>query len=268
MGKRVTSKVAIVVGGGQTPGEDVGNGRATALLLAREGATVLVADRDLDSAQATVDLIVEEGGEAFALRVDVTSEDEIVAMVRACTDRWGRIDILHNNVGVSLPAGDAPLTEITAEGLDRVLAINLQGMVLTCKHVIPVMRENGGGVVTNISSNAVLMDYPYVGYQTSKAGVIALTKHVAIREAEHGIRANAILPGLMNTPMAVEYRIREGGGTREEVIAQRNARVPLSGPGGTAWDVAHAALFLASDEAGFITGAELVVDGGSSLATG
>jgi NAD(P)-dependent dehydrogenase (short-subunit alcohol dehydrogenase family) len=267
MGKRVDGKVAIVVGGGQTPGEDVGNGRATALLLAREGASVLVADRDLTSAEETVDLITDEGGEAFAVRVDVTSEDDIADMVRACTDRWERIDILHNNVGVSLPAGDAPLTEITAEGLDRVLAINLQGMVLTCKHVVPIMRSQGGGVVTNISSNAVLMDYPYVGYQTSKAGVVALTKHVAIRNAEHGIRANAILPGLMNTPMAVEYRIREGAGTREDVIAQRNARVPLRGRGGTAWDVAHAALFLASDEACFITGTQLVIDGGASLAT-
>lgn len=266
MSKRVMDKVAVVVGGGQTPGEDVGNGRATALLLAREGAKVLVADRNQGSAQETADAIAAEGGEAVALRVDVISEDDIVAMVRACTDRWGRIDILHNNVGVSLPAGDAPLTEITTGGLDRVLAINLQGMVLTCKHVVPVMRENGGGVITNISSNAVLIDYPYIAYQTSKAGVIALTKHVAIREAEHGIRANVILPGLMNTPMAVEYRIREGGGTREDVIAQRNSRVPLRGAGGTAWDVAHAALFLASDEAGFITGTQLVVDGGASLA--
>lgn len=263
---RVQDKVAIVVGGGQTPGTDVGNGRATALLLAREGASVLVADRDLDSAQETVDQITGEGGQAAAVRVDVTREDDIVAMTRACTERWGRIDILHNNVGVSVLGGDAPLTEVTAEGFNRIVSINLQGMVLACKHVVPVMRDQRRGVVTNISSNAVLVDYPYIGYQTSKAGVIALSKHVAIRYAEHGVRANTIVPGLMNTPMAVEYRVSQQNLSREDVIAQRADRVPLKGHTATAWDVARAALFLASDEAAFITGAELVIDGGQSLA--
>lgn len=263
---RVQGKVAIVVGGGQTPGAEVGNGRATALVLAREGAKVLVADRDLTSAQETVKQILTEGGEAIALRVDVTQEDDILAMTRTCTDTWGRIDILHNNVGVSVPNGDAPLTDVTAEGFNRIVTINLQGMVLACKHAIPVMREQGSGVVTNISSNAVLIDYPYIGYQTSKAGVLALTRHVAITNAGYGIRANTILPGLMNTPMAVEYRLSESNASREAIIEERNARVPLSGPGGTASDVANAALFLASDEAAFITGAELVIDGGQSLA--
>ncbi|RYE42213.1 MAG: SDR family oxidoreductase [Hyphomicrobiales bacterium] len=266
MNGRVQGKVAIVVGGGQTPGADVGNGRATAVVLAREGAKVLVADRDLASAQDTVEQILAAGGEAFALRVDVTQEDDILAMTRTCTDMWERIDILHNNVGVSHLGGDAQLTDVTAEGFNRIVTINLQGMVLACKHAVSVMRKQGRGVITNISSNAVLIDYPYIGYQTSKAGVLALTRHVAIRNAGYGIRANSILPGLMNTPMAVEHRVSQSSATRDEVIEQRNARVPLSGPGGTAWDIANAALFLASDDAAFITGAELMIDGGQSLA--
>lgn len=188
-------------------------------------------------------------------------------MLQLARDTWGRVDILHNNVGVSVLGGDAPLEQVTPEGFSRIVAINLQGMVLACKHVIPLMRDQGGGVITNISSNAVLIDYPYVGYQTSKAGV-ALTRHVAARHARDGICCNVILPGLMNTPMAVEYRVAQGGGTRDQVIAERNARVPLRGSGGTAWDVAHTALFLASNEAGFITGAELVVDGGQNLIAG
>jgi NAD(P)-dependent dehydrogenase (short-subunit alcohol dehydrogenase family) len=262
---RVGGKTAIVVGAGQTAGQDVGNGRATALVLAREGAKVLAVDRDLDSAEETARQIIEEGGEAFALRVDVLSEHDIVAMTNACTEQWGRIDILHNNVGVSILGGDAPLTEIESEDFARVTAINLTGMVLACKHALPVMRRQESGVITNISSNAIMIDYPYITYQTSKAGVIALTRHVAIRNAAFGIRANAILPGLMETPMAVEYRVAKDGATREQILAERSKRVPLRNRSGTAWDVANAALFLASEEAGFITGASLVVDGGQTL---
>lgn len=268
MGQRVAGKVAIVVGAGQTPGQTTGNGRATALLLAREGAKVLAADRDLDAAEDTVKQICDEGGEAVVRRTDVTSENDIIAMTRTCLDHWGRIDILHNNVGVSLAGGDAPITEIEADAFARITAINLQSMVLTCKHVIPVMREQGGGAITNISSIAVQINYPYVSYRTSKAGVVSLTEHVAITNAAYGIRANAILPGLMDTPMAIENRIGLGGATREQVIAERNSHVPLRNRMGTAWDVAQAALFLASDEAAFITGVALAVDGGQRLAAG
>jgi NAD(P)-dependent dehydrogenase (short-subunit alcohol dehydrogenase family) len=189
-------------------------------------------------------------------------------MTAACLERWGRIDILHNNVGVSIAGGDAPITEIEADAFARITAINLQGMVLTCKHAIPVMREQGGGVITNISSIAADINYPYVAYRTSKAGVVTLTEHIAITNAAHGIRANAILPGLMDTPMAIENRVGRGGVTREQVIAERNAHVPLRNTMGTAWDVARAALFLASDEASFITGVALAVDGGQRLAVG
>src|SRR3954468_8247044 len=156
MAGRVEGKVTIVVGAGQMPGQGVGNGRAAALLLAREGATVVAADRDLASAQKTVDQIVAEGGDALAVQVDVTSESDIRTMTSTCLDRFGRIDVLHNNVGVSVLAGDAPVTDVEAEAFGRVMAINLEGMVLACKHALPVMREQGSGVITNISSNAAL----------------------------------------------------------------------------------------------------------------
>ena len=189
-------------------------------------------------------------------------------MTSTCLDRFGRIDVLHNNVGVSVLAGDAAVTDVEAEAFGRVMAINLEGMVLACKHALPVMREQGSGVITNISSNAALIDYPYVAYKTSKAGVIALTQHLAIRNAQYGIRANTILPGLMETPMAIEYRVGQDDTSRDEVLAARRARTPLRGRAGNAWDVASAALFLASDEAAFITGASLVVDGGQHLVVG
>jgi len=267
-GSRLAGKTALVVGAGQTPGETVGNGRATALLFAREGARVVAADRDEAAAQGTVEEIRSEGGEAFAVCADITVESDIVAMVQSTLESLGRLDVLHNNVGVSLAGGDAPITEIEAEAFARVTSINLQGMVLTCKHVIPVMRAQGGGAITNISSIGSIINYPYVAYLTSKAGVNALTQHIAITNAPYGIRANVILPGLMNTPMAIENRVGRGGATREQVIAARDAHVPLGGRMGSGWDVARAALFLASDEAGFITGASLTVDGGQSLAVG
>lgn len=264
---RLKDRVTVIVGAGQTPGETVGNGRAAALLYAREGAKVLAVDRDLTSAQETADLIIADGGEAVAIRANVTVESDIEAAVSAAMATWGRIDILHNNVGVSLMGGDAPVTDIDGDAFARLIAINLGGMVLAIKHVLPVMRRQGNGAIINISSNAVLVDYPYVAYKTSKAGVVALTENVAIANAAYGIRANVILPGLMDTPMAVERHVGVGGATRDAVVAERTARTPLA-RGGTAWDVANAALFLASDDAAFITGASLVVDGGQSLTAG
>ncbi len=264
---RLKNKVAIVVGGGQIPGETTGNGRATAIVFAREGAKVLVVDRDLSSAQDTVSMIVKEGGTAKAAAADVTDETSLQKMVADCVAAWGRIDVLHNNVGFSLAGGDAVIEDITSEAFDRIMRVNLRGMVMTCKHVVPIMRKQRNGVIISISSHAVLISYPYVAYKTSKAGVIAMTEQLAYMNAEYGIRANVILPGLMNTPMAIESRVKALGKSREEVVAERDAQVP-GGKMGTAWDVAYAALFLASDEAKFISGVSLPVDGGASVRRG
>ena len=266
MAGRVKGKVAIVVGGGQTPGETIGNGRATAILLAREGARVVVADRNLASAEETASLIRGEGHEAAAVEADVTDEDAVRRLVAASLELYGRLDILHNNVGVSVALGDAPATELTVDAFDRIFAVNLRGMWLTCKHALPYLRETGGSIV-NISSMAAREAYPNVGYKTTKAGVIALTENLAAANARYGVRVNAILPGLMNTPMAIEARVAQGA-NREELIAARDRRVPLGRKMGTGWDVAYAALFLHSDEARFITGVSLPVDGGSGVSGG
>lgn len=265
---RLQGKIAIVIGAGQTPGPTVGNGRATALLFAREGATVLAVDRDLESARETVELIGAEGGAAAPCQADVTDEASLRAAIDDCVANWGRVDVLHNNVGISVTGGDAAVTEITTEAFDRVMAVNLRGTVMACKHALPHMRRQGSGAIVNISSIAALENYPWVAYKASKAAMVAFTRQLAIQNAEYGVRANVILPGLMDTPMAVDNRARAFNRPREEIAGERDARVPLRHKMGTAWDVAHAALFLASEEAGFITGAALPVDGGASCRVG
>lgn len=265
MGDRVEGKTAVIFGAGQTPGETIGNGRATAILLAREGARVLVVDRDAASAEETVAAIHGEGGEARSHTADILREDEVRAAIDACVAAFGRIDILHNNVGASLALGDAVATDLEAEAFDRLVAVNLRGMWFACKHAIPHMREQGSGSIVNISSMAVRHAYPYLGYKATKAAVIALTENIAGANARYGIRANVILPGLMNTPMAIEPRVAAGT-PREQVIADRDRQVPLGRKMGSGWDIAYASLFLHSDEAKFITGVSLPVDGGSSVA--
>jgi NAD(P)-dependent dehydrogenase (short-subunit alcohol dehydrogenase family) len=263
---RLAEKVAVVIGAGQGPGEGLGNGRATALLFAREGAKVLAVDVDLKSAEQTAAIVAEDGGTCVALQADVTKEATLKAAIDDAVKRWGRIDILHNNVGVSLAGGDANPLEITEAAFDRISAINLRGTIMACKHALPVMRDQRSGSIINISSIAAwATNYPTVTYKATKAGMIAYTQQIATQNAEFGIRCNVILPGLIDTPMAVDTRARTWGKTRAEVAAARDARVPLRRKMGTAWDVAHAALFLASDEASFITGIALPVDGGSSL---
>jgi NAD(P)-dependent dehydrogenase (short-subunit alcohol dehydrogenase family) len=263
---RLADKIAIIVGAGQGPGEGMGNGRATALVFAREGAKVLAVDANLGSAQETAAMVQKEGGTCVPFQADVTRETTLKAAADEAVKRWGRIDILHNNVGVSLAGGDASPLEITEEAFDRVSAINLRGTIMACKHALPVMRQQRSGAIINISSVAALAtNYPTVAYKATKAAMIAYTEQIATQNAEFGIRCNAILPGLMDTPMAVDTRARTWGKTRAEVAAARDARVPLRRKMGTAWDVANAALFLASDEANFITGVALPVDGGSSL---
>ena len=264
---RLKDKIAIVVGAGQSPGEGRGNGRATVLRFALVGAKVSAVARALGSAEETV-AMARQHGECVALEADVTKEKTLAAMAKAARERFGRIDVLHYNVGVSIAGGDAPITEITEEAFDRVMTINLRGAVMACKHVLPIMREQRSGVITTISSLAAWEQYPYVTYKASKAAMIAFTQQVAIQNAQYGIRANVILPGLMDTPMAVDTRARAYGKSRAEVAAARDAKVPLRGKMGTPWDVANAALFLASDEANFITGAALPVDGGSLVQIG
>ena len=260
---RLEGRVAIVVGGGQTPGDTIGNGRATSLLLAMAGANVVVADRDLALAEETVELIAGVGGVASAATVEVTEDDQHRALVERTVADHGRLDILHNNVGLSIAGGDADALELDPDTFDRLWQINLKGMWLAARHAIPVMREQGSGSVVNISSMAAKLAYPLVGYKTTKVAMLGLTENLAATNARYGVRVNAIMPGLINTPMAIEARVAQGRG-RDEVIASRNRRVPM-GQMGSAWDVAHAALFLHSDEARFITGIALPVDGGQGL---
>ena len=260
--QRLKGKVAIVIGGGQSIGETIGNGRATSITYAREGAKVLVVDSNLESAQETTREIERIGGVGLAYRADVTRETEIKMMVKHAKKTFGKIDILHNNVGVSISGGDAEITEIQNDNFDQIMAINLKSMVFACKYTLPIMRKQKFGNIINISSTAVHEEYPWVTYKLSKAGVNALTEQLAIQNAKYGIRANCIEPGLMNTPMAIDARVEAWNESREEIIAARDAKVPLKGKMGTAWDVANAALFLASDEAQFITGITLMVDGG------
>lgn len=258
----------MVIGAGQSPGEGMGNGRATVLRFAEEGAKVLVVDRNLASAEETAAMTKKGGNECVAFEADVTSEASLAAAIAAADKRWGRLDILHYNVGVSIAGGDAPPLEISEAAFDRVAAINLRGAVMAVKHALPIMRRQRSGVILTISSVAAWENYPYVAYKATKAGLIAFTQQVAIQNAAYGIRANAILPGLMDTPMAVDTRARASGRSRAEVAAERDARVPLRGKMGTAWDVANAALFLASEEAAFITGVALPVDGGALIKIG
>lgn len=264
MGERVKGKIAVLFGGGQTPGETIGNGRATAFALADEGATVIVVDRDLASAEETAAMVRERGGTAEALSADIDSEAQVRSVIDSAVAKFGRVDILHNNVGASLALGDAPATELESDAFDRLVAINLRGMWYACKYTLPVMRAQQSGSIVNISSMAARSNYPYLGYKATKAAVIAMTEQLAAQNARYGIRANVILPGLMNTPMAIEARVAAGT-PREQVIADRDRNVPLGRKMGSGWDTAYAALFLHSDEAKFITGVSLPVDGGASV---
>jgi NAD(P)-dependent dehydrogenase (short-subunit alcohol dehydrogenase family) len=264
---RLKGKAAIVVGAGQTPGDTIGNGRATAVLFAREGASVLLVDHNGASARETLALIEREGGRASVFEGDVTSEATCQAMADACVAAYSRIDILHNNVGIG--TGDRELTALDEEAWDRILSVNLKSAFLACKRVLPIMRRQESGAIINVSSlAAVAASVELTAYKVSKAGLNALTEVTAIANARYGIRVNAIQPGLIETPMAIESLSRERGIPKDELIRDRHARVPLRGRMGTAWDVAYAAVFLASDEAQFITGVILPVDGGQGVRIG
>lgn len=263
---RLGDKIAIVVGAGQTAGDTIGNGRATAMLFAREGAHVLLVDRDPTSVEETRAMIEAEGGTASTLHADITDEQACAAIAATCVARYGRIDVLHNNVGMAVR--DRGPTSLEAADWDAIMAVNLKGMWMTCKHVIPHMRERRAGAIVNISSGAAVMSATALAYKVSKAGVNALTHTIAWSNARFGIRANTIMPGLLDTPMAIESNMALSGKSAETLRSERNAAVPLANRMGTAWDTAYASLFLASEEARFITGAVLPVDGGQAMRIG
>ena len=260
MGERLKDKVALVTGAGSS-GPGWGNGKATAVLFAREGARVCVIDINRDAVEETAGIIRDEGGDCLVDQVDVTDAEQVAAVVAKCMDHWGRVDILHNNVGILDVGGPV---DASLESWERVVSVNLTSMFLTCKYVLPVMEAQGGGAIVNIASIAGIryLGIPYVSYSATKGGVLQLTQSVALEYAERGVRVNSILPGLMNTPMIVEpLKGVYADGDVEKMIEMRNEQVPMKTMG-DAWDVAHAALFLASDEARYITGTQLVVDGG------
>jgi NAD(P)-dependent dehydrogenase (short-subunit alcohol dehydrogenase family) len=260
MGKRLQDKVAIVTGAGSI-GPGWGNGKATAVLFAREGAKVFAVDLNRAAAEETKGLIDQEGGLCTVHQADVTKSAEVKAFVERCLEIYGRVDVLLNNVGIVESGGPV---EISEENWDRLIDINLKSMFLTCKYCLPVMEKQGSGAIVNISSIGALrfLGYPCVSYNASKGAVNQLTQNIAVQYAAKGIRANCVLPGLMNTPMIREpLKKFYAGGDIEKMIEIRNQQCPMKKMG-AAWDVAYAALFLASDEAKYITGANLVVDGG------
>ena len=251
---RLDGKVAIVTGAGSRA-EGIGNGRATAVLFAREGARVLLVDRDREVAETTLAMIEEEGGEAAVHEADVTVSEDCHAMVAAALDRWGRLDILHNNVGIG---GRGSVVEVDEEDWERIMRVNVTGMMLASKHAIPAIKQSGGGAIVNISSIAALRPRGLTAYSTSKGAVIALTQAMAVDHAPDGIRVNCIAPGPVYTPMVY------AGGMSDE-LRERRRDASLLQIEGSGWDIGYAALFLASDEARYITGVVIPVDGGTVL---
>jgi len=260
VGDRLANKVAIVTGAGSI-GEGWGNGKATAVLFAREGARIMAVDVNAAAARETAEIITSEGGDCAVCECDVSDATQVEAMVAACVEAYGRVDTLHNNVGIAELGG---AVEASEESWDRVMDVNLKSVFLTCKHVLPHMVEQGSGAIVNIASITGIrwLGVPYISYSASKAAIIQMTQSVAVEHAAANIRCNCILPGLMDTPMARHWVVDGySEGDIEEMAAIRARQVPM-GKQGDAWDVAYAALFLASDEAKYITGAQLVVDGG------
>jgi NAD(P)-dependent dehydrogenase (short-subunit alcohol dehydrogenase family) len=262
---RLAGKTAVVVGAGQQPGETIGNGKAIALTFAREGAEVLCVDRDLSRAQATVGEIAQAGGTAFALAADIVSEAD--AIVAAAIERWGRIDICIDNVGIG-HRGDGPAHAHDDDAFDTVFAVNFTGARRLVKAVLAPMREAGSGSIVLVSSLASTAGANMVAYEISKAALNRLAIATALGSARRGVRCNAVLPGLIDTPMGVGGTATRDGRDIAAQRAARDAMVPLKGGMGSAWDVANAALFLSSDEARFVTGVLLAVDGGQGARIG
>lgn len=263
MSARLEGKVVFVTGAGSA-GPGWGNGKAAAALFAREGARVFAIDNRADALQETLEIVRGEGGQIDGCTADVTDATSVQQAVQACTAAFGRLDVLHNNVGTYEVGGPEDASE---ESWDRVHDINLKSAFLTCKHVLPVMVKQGGGSIINISSIASIRwaGVPYLSYYTSKAALNTFSKMVARQYATQGIRSNTILPGLIDTPQIRSNLLADlAPEDLQQALDKRNRRVPL-GRMGTAWDIARAALFFASDDSAYVTGAELVVDGGVTL---
>jgi NAD(P)-dependent dehydrogenase (short-subunit alcohol dehydrogenase family) len=260
MSKRLDNKVAIVFGAGSV-GEGWGNGKATATLFAREGARVVCVDNRQEAAQQTVDIIRGEGNQASAAICDITRSEEVRDLVDRVAAEHGHIDVLHNNVGYATMGGPIELDEAAWH---RTFDLNVTGCFLTCKHVLPHMLRQGSGAIVNVSSIAAVRytGYPYVAYYAAKAAVNNFTMGLALQYAAQNIRVNAIMPGLMNTPL-IYQQISGQYADAAAMVRARDAACP-TGRMGTAWDIAKAALFLASDDAAYITGVSLPVDGGLS----
>ncbi len=261
---RLDKKVALVTGCG-TLGEGWGNGKAAAVLLARQGASIYGCDLNREAAETTREIIESEGGVAHVQTCDVTRSASVQQMVDACLERFGRIDILINNVGRSEPGDPVSMSE---EVWDEQLQVNLKSAFLCCKHVIPVMEAQGGGSIVNVSSIAGLRyaGKPQVGYAAAKAALMQMTATTGVIYAPKGVRLNSVVPGLMFTPLVERLAQKYAGGDYEGFVAHRHQQVPI-GRMGDAWDVAHTVLFLASDESRYITAQQIVVDGGITAAT-
>lgn len=260
---RLNDKVAIITGAGQQPGSTPGNGRATAIRFAQEGAICVLVDINRDWAEETREMFGVS--ESIVVAADITDEAACRDVVDQTLERFSRIDVLHNNVG--LAKGDRATPDLDVDVWDRIMTLNLKSMFMLCKAALPSMRERRSGSIINISSTSSLSLRPTVAYKTSKGAINTFTQHLAAENARFGVRANVIMPGLIDTPMAIERRVVETGRSRDEIRAERDGLVPM-GHMGEAWDVADAAVFLASDESKYITGVLLPVDGGLLLKRG
>jgi NAD(P)-dependent dehydrogenase (short-subunit alcohol dehydrogenase family) len=256
---RLEGKVAVITGAGQRRGETIGNGRAAAVLFAREGAKLLLANRSTGSLEETRDLLRKEGFDAECVIADISNEDDCAALVNTAVSKLGRIDILHNNVGIGGPDGDT--VKIERRAWDNIFNVNLTGAMQISKHVLPIMRSQRSGSITHVSSVAAIASYPLIAYKTSKAALHEFVRWLAFENAPHNIRCNVLMLGLIDTPMAIEAYHEATGTPRDTLRKQRDANVPM-GRMGTAWETAKVAVFLASDEASYITGAVIPVDGG------